>query len=780
LQHVADRSGSRWALRCIGWLLAAAWILGLGIGPALAERKVALVIGNAAYQHTRVLSNPKNDAEAIAELLRRIGFDDVTLKVDLDYKSMRDTIRAFAAKVAGSDVALIYYAGHGIEGAGQNYLVPTDAKLVSDLDLEYEAITLSSVLTTVGQARKLKLVILDACRNNPMSDKMTVASGVTREWTRGLRAIEPKGDLLVAYAASAGTVALDGTGKHSPFADALLKHMPTPGLDVYRMLGKVKETVLEATGRKQEPHVYGSPGGEVIALVPAPTPPQAPAKLPEPAALLDLPPDPEVLRKRPKTEASTGSGLSAEVVRICAGLQDMKSLPMLRKMAEQYKGSGAAGCIAVRIEELTSETAAKNKAADEKSVLADPPMGPTPSFKTPDAPPKAPAPSSSLKAPDPSTKASSSTLKGHDGTAKTPDPASKAIPSPSVGEGRGNVLSGTPAPKAYDPPSASKSLTPTASAPVTECDRLASSPDSPPQPGVKVVPLALLDASRAIPVCQEAVQRYPADSRLQGLLGRAFHKAGRYEEARQWYERAIEKSDPLALNNLGSIYESGQGVPKDYARALSLYHRAVEAGNTFSLRNIGRMYEYGGGVAQDYGIARSWYERAVQKGEPGGMHELGRLYQEGKGVPQDFAIARSWYEQAAQKDYAPSMTQLGWLYETGRGGPQDGGMAHSWYEKAAAAGNSTASYNLSQLLARGGVGISRDPRSAARYLLTAARAGNPTARGDLDGDMGAWAEDVRRALQDMLFSSGDYRGSVSGWWDQPSSDAARAHYMRSR
>src|SRR5262249_5093502 len=129
---------------------------------------------------------------------------------------------------------------------------------------------------------------------------------------------------------------------------------------------------------------------------------------------------------------------------------------------------------------------------------------------------------------------------------------------------------------------------------------------------------------------------------------------------------------------------------------------------------------------------------------------------------------------------APSMTNLGWLYETGRGGPQDAGLARSWYEKAVAGGNSTAAYNLAHLLARGGPGLARDPRTAARHLLVAARAGNPTARGDLDGDMGLWAEDVRRALQEMLSASGDYRGSISGWWDQPSSDAARAYYMRSQ
>jgi TPR repeat protein len=736
-------------LRCAAWLVAASWTLAAAVGPALAERKVALVIGNAEYQHTRMLSNPRNDAEAIAALLRKIGFadGDVQLKLNLDYRSMQDEIRTFAARVSGADVALIYYAGHGIEVGGENYLVPIDAKLVRDLDLAFEAIRLETVLAVVGDARKLKLVIVDACRNNPLSDKIALRAGVTRQWTRGLSVVATKGDMMVAYAARAGTVALDGTGKHSPFAEALLKHMPTPGLDIYRMFGKVRETVLAATDQQQEPVVFGGAGGESIALVSAPTPPPPP-KVVAPSGLLTLPPAP------PPRTPKAGDDLSAEVVRVCAGLQNMTNLSMLRALAAKHKSTAAGSCIAARIEEL--EAVEQAKAADKKTVLVDPPK-PAPTPKAPEAADKSPTPAPKA--------ANFSTLKAHDGSAKAPDPASKAYDPPS---------------RPYEPRSPPKLLAaPTASAPSTECDRLGASSDSPPQLGVKAVPFALLDATRAIPACQDAVTRYPADARLEGLLGRALHKAGRHAEARHWYEKAIEKADPLALNNLASMYESGQGVQTDHAKALGLYHRAVAAGNTFSLRNIGRMYEYGGGVPQDYATARSWYERAAQKGEPAGMHEIGRLYQEAKGVPQDFAIARGWYEKAAAKEYAPSMTSLGWFYETGRGGPQDHGLARSWYEKASAGGNSTATYNLAVLLARGG-GIARDPLAAARHLLAAARAGNPTARRDLDGDMGAWADDVRRTLQDLLSASGDYRGGIGGWWDQASSDAARVYYMRSQ
>jgi uncharacterized caspase-like protein len=251
-------------------LLAAVYcaLAGLHLVPAAAEKRVALVIGNAQYQHTRVLPNPRNDAEAIAKLLHENGFTDVTLKTDLTYRTMRDELRTFAGKAGDADTAVVvYYAGHGIEVAGENYLIPTDAKLARDIDLEYEAITLASVLSAVSDARKLKLVILDACRNNPLGDKIALRAGVTRQASRGLTRIEPKGDVLVAYSAKAGTLAMDGKGKHSPYAEALLSTLATPGLDIRLVMGRVRDLVLAKTGGVQESFVYGSLGGANVALV---------------------------------------------------------------------------------------------------------------------------------------------------------------------------------------------------------------------------------------------------------------------------------------------------------------------------------------------------------------------------------------------------------------------------------------------------------------------------------------------------------------------------------
>ena len=268
------------------WLAAALILISQ---PALAEKRVALVLGNSAYQNVPPLANPVNDAALMAETLRRAGFDVVDFRKNLTALETRRTLREFADKAADADIAVIYYAGHGIEVDGSNYLVPVDAKLERDSDVYDEAFSLDRVLVAVESARKLRLVILDACRDNPFAQTMkrTLA---TRSIGRGLAKVEPSGpNTLIAYSAKAGSTAEDGTGKDSPFTIALANHLVTPGLDVRRAFGFVRDDVLKATSNHQEPYVYGSLGGDDVALVPAPVTATAPsAQQPAPNPQADI------------------------------------------------------------------------------------------------------------------------------------------------------------------------------------------------------------------------------------------------------------------------------------------------------------------------------------------------------------------------------------------------------------------------------------------------------------------------------------------------------------
>jgi uncharacterized caspase-like protein len=252
---------------------------------ALADRRIALVIGNGKYENAGVLANPINDANAIADLLTKAGFDHVDRRLNLGVVEFKRAVREFVDRAASADVAVVYYSGHGLEFGGVNYLIPVDAKLTSVLDLDDEAVSLDRVLVAAGHVKKLSLIILDACRENPFHPA-TDDARVTRGVSMGLAGVDQTvADTLIAFAAKAGSVSYDGDGPNSPFTTALLKHITQPGLDIRLALGKVRDDVLRATNHHQEPFVYGSLGGENVALVPAPT--EAPSAAAAPPAAAD-------------------------------------------------------------------------------------------------------------------------------------------------------------------------------------------------------------------------------------------------------------------------------------------------------------------------------------------------------------------------------------------------------------------------------------------------------------------------------------------------------------
>lgn len=253
-------------LRLFVLLILATW---LGIGSAQAEKRVALVMGNSAYKNVGRLTNPANDAALVGDMFKMAGFDSVDVKLDLNVAAMRKALRDFGGKAREADVAVVYYAGHGIEFDGTNYLIPTDATLETDSDVLDETIALDRALFAVEPARQLRLVILDACRDNPFAKTMkrTIAA---RSIGRGLAKVEPTSpNTMIAFAAKAGSTASDGDAKNSPFATALVERLPMPGLDLRKAFGFIRDDVLKTTGYQQEPYVYGSLGGDDVSLVPA-------------------------------------------------------------------------------------------------------------------------------------------------------------------------------------------------------------------------------------------------------------------------------------------------------------------------------------------------------------------------------------------------------------------------------------------------------------------------------------------------------------------------------
>jgi hypothetical protein len=322
----------------------------LGLAPAAAEKRVALVIGNGAYQKVGKLPNPTNDAKAISGMLQAAGFDAVELHENLGIRELRQAIKDFSDLGRDADIAVVYYSGHGIEVNGVNYLIPTDAVLDRDIDVPYEAYSLENLVQILEPARRLRLVMLDACRDNPFVRSMKRTIG-TRAIGRGLAAVEPTTvNTLIGFAAKAGSYALDGDGANSPYATAVLNNLATPGLDLRIAFGYVRDEVLKTTKNKQEPFVYGSLGGGNVSIVDAPGLSAANVPVPQPSTT-------------PVDRAAQAWGV----------IQNTTSIAVIEDFIRQYGSTSYGSMARARLGELTKSQVASVAPPSAKETPTAPP-----------------------------------------------------------------------------------------------------------------------------------------------------------------------------------------------------------------------------------------------------------------------------------------------------------------------------------------------------------------------------------------------------------------------
>ena len=242
--------------RLLGGAAAVLVLLIFNPSVAFADKRVALIIGNSAYKDAARLTNPVNDAQDLAALLAGLDFD-VTLKTELTIAAFSRAVTDFAVKARGADVALFYFSGHGLQLNAVNYLMPVDAKLENELDVKLQTISAQDIVEVMERAARMSLVFLDACRDNPIAERLFAtmySGGKSGGGGKGLARIADRGgETLIVYAAEAGKTAQDGITRNSPFAAAMLKHIATPGLEVEVMLKRVTAEVLKATANKQQP-----------------------------------------------------------------------------------------------------------------------------------------------------------------------------------------------------------------------------------------------------------------------------------------------------------------------------------------------------------------------------------------------------------------------------------------------------------------------------------------------------------------------------------------------
>jgi tripartite-type tricarboxylate transporter receptor subunit TctC len=329
-----------------------------------AQKRVALVIGNSSYQHAGELANPKNDATDMAASLRSAGFQ-VIEGYDLNKAALDRKIRDFATALRGAQAGLFFYAGHGLQVSGQNYIVPVDAELTTEAALDFEMVRLDLVHRTMEREAPTNILILDACRNNPLARNLARAMG-TRSATigRGLAAVESGAGTLISFSTQPGNVALDGVGRNSPFAGALVKHMTSSQDDLGSILIAVRNDVMEVTQRKQVPWEHSAMMGRFYFKAPTNAAP-------------------------PPSTSSPQANLEAE--RAWNLAKDTKSSAVLKSFIQRYSDTFYADLARERIEQLQANVGTPSVTPAERPQ-------PSPDVKTTALPPNLPNPTVSNQA----------------------------------------------------------------------------------------------------------------------------------------------------------------------------------------------------------------------------------------------------------------------------------------------------------------------------------------------------------------------------------------------
>lgn len=726
--------------RRLPFLIVFATIISFTGSAAEAAKRVALLIGNQEYQATPPLKNPMNDVELMRKTLLEAGFDEVDVALNVDLLGMKKALRAFEDKVYGSEVAVLYYSGHGIEMNGTNYLIPTDAVLKSDRDVEDEALAMERAERSLNGATRLKLVILDACRNNPFLDKMTSSSGTTRAVQKGLAKVEPDGaDTLVAYASRAGTVALDGAGVNSPFAEALAKYIAQPGVDIRIALGQVRDEVVKVTQRKQEPFVYGSLGGAQIYL-----------SIKELNVTVNNNSTED--KTEPKKEEVAPNGISSAAAD-WQNIKDLADKELLEAFITKHGADPVYKMLAEKKLKLLAEAEAKaDVSADQIAWEA---------------------------------------LKGSTDVAAIKRFMERYPESKYKGEAEVAIASLAPA---QNQTVISSDMKDTAAA--RDCYLLAAEPQS--MTGFPGVYLTKIDARRALTACAQAVNENPQDAMLINLLGRAHEADRNYTEARRNYTKASEMGNLFALTNLGwfsvygidgpvnvedgkkafekgaisgnhaaqaslaFLYRDGYGdTEQNNTEAIKWYEKSAEQGNASALGNLGWFYREGVGTSKDFQKSLAYYKRGADAGDMSSISAMGYAAQNGLGMPQNYDEARKWYEKGANAGDSYSMASLGFLYDAGAGVKQDYVEARYWYEKAADAGSAYAMGNLSRLYDQG-LGTSVDAKEAVRWAVAAVERGDTGKLEELKTSPTNFSASFRKEFQKVLKERGYFRGVVNG------------------
>jgi len=719
-------------------------------GPASAATlggRFALVIGNGDYMELGRLKNPAADARDVSAELEKLGFDVETL-IDADLPTMEEAVIRFGNRLSTSKKAIgfFFYAGHGVQSGGVNYLIPADARIPTESYLKTKALSAQAVLDTMQEAKnELNIVVLDACRDNPFS--------WARSGTRGLSVvgIQPPGSIVV-YSTSAGRVALDGTGRNGIFTAELLKHLSAPGVEVKELFNRTGAAVQAASGGRQVPAVYNQFFGTAYLSVGT----QKEAKTQTSATLsttnASIPPkaleeykrgvealfaldtyhfmtgefDASLLNHfRPAADAGYPQALLWLGI-LQSNIESYKEdhsesrrwldlaegqLPALRRDAEKGDAAAQLGLVFFLMEESDGEPENPEEvqkwcglAADQGYPLAYLMMG---------------ALAMEGVGVEPDAKEAVKWLRR---VAEKGDTGGMLMLASLYHDGGpGLEKDAREAEKWYR-----KAIEKGNNDALGELAQLY----------VEGGPGLTPDARKAVELYRQAIDKgsdYLLDTLAQLYLEGGPGLAPDAKNAAELYRRAFDKGGDYLLDTLAQLYlEGGPGLAPDARKAVELYRTKADKGDEDAMERLAQLYLEGGpGLPKDGREAENWYRKAAELGSADAAWAIGTMYIEGNGVVVDVNKGITWCVKAANENssgyYAWALAEK---YYQGEGIPQDYNEAWEWYRIAADAGDADAQFRLGWM-AYVGEGVRKDYAEAARWWRLAAEQGNAVAQYDL-------------------------------------------------
>jgi TPR repeat protein len=711
-------------MRCFMGLAALVCCVLAG-GPAHAEKRVALVIGNGAYTDTPGLTNTINDAADMAAALQRLDF--MVLKgIDQDLRAMQRLIRQFERALAGADIALFFYAGHGMQVSGQNYLVPIDARLAAEGDVDFESLPLNLVLTRMEREAKTSIVLLDACRDNPLARNLARTMG-TRGASIGQGLAEVKTGIgtLLSFSTQPGNVALDGTGRNSPYTTALLAHIEEPGRDVLSMLAGVRGAVIKATGGKQVPWEHTSLLGPLVlksataTQVPLPStgPPTTiapPARAPEVECdrLAAHPEDPQAVTSGVAFDRidARRAARACEVARsqypdekrfvfqLARAHAADKDFARQKELLEALVREGyPAAYFALGLMHVSGQGVAEDKAFGAKLFRQGAEKGHLRAMLA--------LSEVLLKSTEPAER--------EEGGRWVRRVAEAGHLSTMLALGRTLAVSRDANEQKEGAGWIEKAAT-------------AGNPES-------MFVLGSLywsgnalarDMTKAAHWMQKGAEA--GNSGAMEWFGRALLGGNGVTKdewkAADWLRKAADAGRPSAMIQLARLYWHGTGLPKDRSEAFRRYREAAEkainTNDTEPLCTLAQINLGGSVVTRDLAEAARWFTKAAEGGCTVSMVNLGVMHLEGSGgLPKDQAKAEAWFQRATDKAPAALGCPFADAYLRGKV-PPNLARTVNWFTMAAEAGCPFSMYSMGVILAEGR-GLPKDDAKAAAWFVKA-------------------------------------------------------------